>query len=1066
MRRQKRFRIISLLALLALLCSSLPVYAQGEEPPPPAYDPDIVKRTAEAARDPEPGPSSLSFTLKLPEVSSSEVGGYDVFDLEGFSLDGVPGEPALPRRVYNFALPPDVKVKSLTMEVLDLQTEKLPGTYDIQPLEVMSTMKGVDLLGESYQVEEPEAHSYVRMLPPGQMRKWKFARVEFTPFDYDPATGEITAATEVKVQIDYEQKTTAVNAALLADSVMDDAAMELFENYQTAKDWYLAQPSGGPSKIVVITTNAIEAGSSKLSAYLSHKNDKSYNTMVITEDEYGGLTGQSPNGTAEKIRKWLQDNYISEGITHVLLIGDPDPDDPSLSDSVGDVPMKMVWPRRDAVVYTSYKESATDYFYADLSGDWDKDSDDYYGEWNGDYNGVTGGVDLTAELYVGRIPQYDTNYSTLDDILQKIIDYETEFDIDWRESILLPESFSDEFTDGAALSEQMIDDYLNSIGYSNWTLYQQGTACTDANSSWPSDEELHGSTTVRDRWNAGDYGAVLWWGHGSSTSASIGYSGCSGGTLMNTTYAATLDDDKPSFVYQCSCTNGRPETTNNLGYELLKNGAIATYSAARVSWYYVGQAYGTFDGSQSNSGIGFDLMERLLDLNYSAGSALYNTKGALAPAASEEMLMNFYDFNLYGDPTTRITSSEPPPVVLNELDIGAADRVELYNYGSTAIDLTGWEFTAIYSGSSDTWTIPSFTLPAGGYVTLDERSGTDTSDHIYFNDSIILTAGFDDAIQLVDDGGNGVDFMRWGTNTESPPSGTNWYSPNPPAPTNSGPQLARYPNGFDTDYGRDWCLQDRSFNVTNPGCSSGDRIGMYEPAAKTWYLKQSNNDGWSNVSTVRFGSTDSSWIPVEGDWNGDGTDTIGMYSRTQKTWYLKGSNTDGWADVTTVRFGSTDTSWVPVVGDWNGNGTDTIGIFEPATKSWYLKGSNTDGWGDVTTYRFGSTNTDWVPVVGDWFKFGRDYMGMYEPAAKSWYLKYAFSDGWGSVATVRFGSTDTSWVPVVGDWNGWDYDRIGMYEQAAKTWYLKTANLNGWDNLWTIRFGSTDTSWSPEAGDW
>jgi hypothetical protein len=34
-------------------------------------------------------------------------------------------------------------------------------------------------------------------------------------------------------------------------------------------------------------------------------------------------------------------------------------------------------------------------------------------------------VDFTAEVYVGRIPVYGTNYATLDSILQKIINYET-----------------------------------------------------------------------------------------------------------------------------------------------------------------------------------------------------------------------------------------------------------------------------------------------------------------------------------------------------------------------------------------------------------------------------------------------------------------------------------------------------------------------------------------------------------------------------------------------------------------------------------------------------------------
>ena len=70
------------------------------------------------------------------------------------------------------------------------------------------------------------------------------------------------------------------------------------------------------------------------------------------------------------------------------------------------------------------------------------------------------------------------------------------------------------------------------------------------------------------------------------------------------------------------------------------------------------------------------------------------------------------------------------------------------------------------------------------------------------------------------------------------------------------------------------------------------------------------------MQTVRFGSVDTSWVPVMGDWDGDGLDTIGMYRPDQKTWYLKDANNDGWGNVATVRFGSTDTSWAPVSGRW------------------------------------------------------------------------------------------------------------------------------------------------------
>ena len=107
---------------------------------------------------------------------------------------------------------------------------------------------------------------------------------------------------------------------------------------------------------------------------------------------------------------------------------------------------------------------------------------------------------------------------------------------------------------------------------------------------------------------------------------------------------------------------------------------------------------------------------------------------------------------------------------------------------------------------------------------------------------------------------------------------------------------------------------------SEPGSAIDDAIGMFSPSQRTWYLKWSNTDGWTGLSTVRFGSADTSLVPVVGDWDYNGSDTIGLYSPSQKTWYLKNANDDGWSNVTTVRFGSTDTSWVPVVGDWPGLG--------------------------------------------------------------------------------------------------------------------------------------------------
>ena len=47
---------------------------------------------------------------------------------------------------------------------------------------------------------------------------------------------------------------------------------------------------------------------------------------------------------------------------------------------------------------------------------------------------------------------------------------------------------------------------------------------------------------------------------------------------------------------------------------------------------------------------------------------------------------------------------------------------------------------------------------------------------------------------------------------------------------------------------------------------------MWDPSTATFYLRNSNTSGGPDVQ-VRFGA--SSYVPLVGDWNGDGKDTIG-----------------------------------------------------------------------------------------------------------------------------------------------------------------------------------------------
>lgn len=489
--------------------------------------------------------------------------GFDVIIMDDFASTTSPGDPMLVHKVYNVLVPPDAVGADLRLEIVSTDIQVLEGTYEIRPVgplapdvdEFSGGALWAEYWGEGknivdvknldvYENDANYPENYVELLPYSELRKWKFARVDFTPLQYNPVSKKLTLIKNTVVNISYATSPTLMERGLAADTVMDDVASELFSNYDEGKVWYeVEEPELEPQATydyVIITTNAIVSNSAKLNAFISHKHSLGYSVLVVTETDFGGLTGQAPDHKAEKIRQWLKNNYIAMGIKYVLLIGDPHP----YESGEGDIPMKMCWPRYS---YATYREAPTDYFYADLTGNWDKNGDQIYGEWGGvgfDYP-VSSGVDFTPEVYVGRIPVYYANYAMLDSILQKIIDYETSSSTSWRKSALLPMSFSDSSTDGARLSQQMRDDYLNVNGYSSWRMYQQGSVGTCANSVYSSEQELLGGTVVRDRWAADDYGIMCWWGHGGPTQAGVGYSGCDGGLMFDSSYSSSLDDAHP-----------------------------------------------------------------------------------------------------------------------------------------------------------------------------------------------------------------------------------------------------------------------------------------------------------------------------------------------------------------------------------------------------------------------------------------------------------------------------------------------------------------------------------------
>ncbi|MCC6418841.1 MAG: hypothetical protein IT429_11450 [Gemmataceae bacterium] len=244
-------------------------------------------------------------------------------------------------------------------------------------------------------------------------------------------------------------------------------------------------------------------------------------------------------------------------------------------------------------------------------------------------------------------------------------------------------------------------------------------------------------------------------------------------------------------------------------------------------------------------------------------------------------------------------------------------------------------------------------------------------------------------------------------------------------------------------------------NAAAPADDATTTVGTFDPNAATFYLRGSNSAGEVNVARVAFGAP--GWIPLVGDWNGDGQWTIGVFDPATATWYLRDSNTPGAPDIAPFRFGGA--GWLPLVGDWDGNGTFTIGAFDPATATFYLRNRNSAGASDVTPFAYGAPG--WTPLAGNWDGTGGWSIGVFDPATATFYLKNSSSAGAPDITPFIYGGP--GWKPVVGDWNGESRWTVGVVDRAG-TWYLRNTNSAGAPDIAPFAYGRGE--WSPLAGDW
>ena len=221
----------------------------------------------------------------------------------------------------------------------------------------------------------------VALLGGQQMGRWKMAEVFYSPFAYNPVRGVVQVAENITLVINYDLG-DPLPEDLAGTAVWDDEAAEMFANYAEVAPQYdalVAAKNGidpatsDVGDYVIITTSAIQSGSAQLA-----------NSATSRASDTGcrSVTPRAPGAGAPAIREprtsggGCSRTTSPSGLT--MCFSSATPIHPPATCRV-----KMTWPRSGA---GSDEESPTDYYYADLTSNWNTDGDGYYGEWSSRYS--------------------------------------------------------------------------------------------------------------------------------------------------------------------------------------------------------------------------------------------------------------------------------------------------------------------------------------------------------------------------------------------------------------------------------------------------------------------------------------------------------------------------------------------------------------------------------------------------------------------------------------------------------------------------------------------------------
>jgi len=294
------------------------------------------------------------------------------------------------------------------------------------------------------------------------------------------------------------------------------------------------------NEIIVIAPNSTFFTTNSYKSYVSYRENLSFKVTSISLEPLGNID-------ADKIRNLLKSSFLDGKRRYLLILGDEYL-----------VPLKYCYndPRY------SWIKVYSDYYYADLEGDWDKDEDDKFGEFKEDE------VDfIDPEFLVGRLP--GKTPQEIDHILNRTIKFDKNTG-KWKSNVLLAGGTISVPGDSNIVTT-LIDRYFTfpkfnvTIIADDWILFMKPDIVLN-------------KTSFGDTWKNGAFGLVYVVSHGSETG--LFYNSPSGMVeFYEINEVLSLNPNYPSVFVSIACQSNTQYTGKTLGKELILFHSVAAIGA-------------------------------------------------------------------------------------------------------------------------------------------------------------------------------------------------------------------------------------------------------------------------------------------------------------------------------------------------------------------------------------------------------------------------------------------------------------------------------------------------------